>query len=165
MSRLNVDQIHTRTGTGSPAIREMPVFLATNSTNQNVTSGVETKVILNVSDFDTNNYFDTSNNRYLPLISGYYNFTGTVRCNVSSNMTAGMAILYKNGSSYKLNRLVGIISSSSIHVLVTSTIYMNGTTDYVELYGSIAGTSPFFQAVPAPSTIGCSLEGFLVRPD
>ena len=162
MSRLNVDQIHTRTGTGSPAIREMPVFLATNSTNQNVTSGVETKVILNVSDFDTNNYFDTSNSRYLPLIPGYYSFTGSIRCNVSSSMSAGIVHLYKNGSLYTTYRITGINTASSIHLSKTSIIYMNGTTDYVELYGSIAGNSPFFQSA---ATEGCSLEGFLVRPD
>ena len=162
MSRLNVDQIYTRTGTGSPAIREMPVFLAINSTNQNITAGVTTKVTLDISEFDTNNYFDTSNSRYLPLIPGYYSFTGSIRFSVSSSMTEAIMHLYKNGSLYTTYRILGITTTSSIHLSKTSIIYMNGTTDYVELYGSIAGNSPYFKSA---GTEGCSLEGFLVRPD
>ena len=170
MSRLNVDQIYTRTGTGSPAIREMPVFRGYLSATQSISSNVNTKVNIDTKTgdglFDTNGYFDTVNKRYVPQIAGYYQFNGTIRVSGTS-ITRIVSFLYKNGIPYEYGQAINPSStSSSQHVLVSSLIYMNGTTDYVELNGTATATSPSFStAAPTTPAASCFLEGFLVRPD
>ena len=51
-------------------------------------------------------------------------------------------LLYKNGALYKRgNRqdVAGVVAIS-----ISSLVYLNGSTDYVEIYGTVTGTSPTF---------------------
>lgn len=164
MSRLNVDQIYTRTGTGSPAIREMPAFRGYLSADQSISSGVNTKVNIDTvtgdNYFDTNGWFDTTNKRYVPQIAGYYQFNGVIRCEGTSQ-TLQFALFYKNGSAYGA---YGLKRDANVNnVEASDIIYLNGSTDYVELWGSITASSPRFDFVDPVVT--CFFSGFLVRPD
>ena len=162
MSRLNVNQIYTRTGTGSPTIREMPAFRAYLSTTQSITSSVATKVNIDTVTFDTNNWFDTTNYRYTPQIAGYYLILGIVRCGGTS-MTTQVARIYKNGSEHIIGDINRVSTSLPINVSVSDIIYLNGSTDYVELYGFVtASSNAEFNYGAAPS-VSSFLSGFLVR--
>ena len=109
-------------------------------------SGVATKAKLDTKEFDTNSFFDaTTNYRFTPTIAGYYLISAA--CNVTWGSGSGIfdtyTFIYKNGSSYKMNRTyasnVGPISNC-----ITALVYLNGSTDYIELYGEIvtSATSP-----------------------
>ena len=137
-----------------------PAFSAYNTSNQSFTSTVTTKVTLDSENFDTNNNFASS--RFTPTVAGYYQFNGEVAvASASTNITESEAIIYKNGASAAFGTyVVGPNSAVGISVAV-GLIYMNGTTDYVELYGYGAGTSPYFRSLSA--TISCKLSGFLAR--
>jgi len=163
MSRLNVDQIYTRTGTGTPALREMPAFRAYLSATQSITSSVITKVAIDTIDFDTNSWFDTANNRYVPQIAGYYKFDGIVKV-TGTSQTQQISYLYKNGAEYSIGEINRVATSSSIHLNISDIVYLNGSTDYVELFGLVAassGTSFLF----GTTTNTSFFSGFLVRPD
>ena len=114
-----------------------PAFSAYNNTLQSVTSATWTKVTINTETFDTNNNFDsTTNYRFTPTVAGYYQIVGAVFPNTTT--TYVYAGIYKNGTAYST---VGN-GSTSAGCLVSSIIYFNGSTDYVELYGWLLGTTP-----------------------
>jgi hypothetical protein len=117
-----------------------PAFSAYNNSTQSISNGAFTKVTLSSEDFDTNNNFDSSTNyRFTPTIAGYYQ----VNCTVFAEATTISRIIanpYKNGSS--LTRLVdiGVTGSNSAGVTGSIIVYMNGSTDYLELYVYVTGT-------------------------
>lgn len=109
-----------------------PAFSAYFTGSQTINDNVSTKVILNNETFDTNSCFDsTTNYRFTPNVAGYYSITGTVYLSTPSNYVT--AQLGKNGSIIK----VGAQAGNGAYLYgstVTDTVYLNGTTDYVELY-------------------------------
>lgn len=121
------------------------------------TSALAAKIPLDTAFIDTNGSVNTGLNRVIPTKAGYYSVTGKV--NVSMTGTGGFtlaAMIYKNGSIYEgYNQLIDYSSSFSQTMTVTTLIYVNGTTDYIELYcGTNSGTA---------SCTG-SLNGQYVRP-
>jgi hypothetical protein len=109
----------------------MPAFRASASAVQSLTNQTNTKITLDVKLFDTNNNFASS--RFTPTVAGYYLFAGQVSTNTTTNNVPLYVQIMKNGSSVGSNIGVGTASSSTgCHI--TSLVYMNGSTDYVELY-------------------------------
>ena len=135
----------------------MPAFSVYNNASQSITSSTWTKVALQLKEFDTANCFDsTTNYRFTPTVSGYYQINGCVNTN-GTVISRAIISVYKNGVEYKR----GIDVSSSINQAIVSTIvYFNGTTDYVELYGFITATSPSFNT---SGTYTTWLNGAMVR--
>ena len=108
-----------------------PAFSAYASTTQSITAATWTKVNFANEYFDTNSNFASS--RFTPTVAGYYMLSSNVYFDSSP---AGQAILNLslNGagsSGYGLSRMsisgVGAVSGSMV-------VYMNGTTDYAEIY-------------------------------
>lgn len=114
--------------------------------NQSVSNSTTVKVNLNAEWFDTANCFDTSNGRFTPNVAGYYMITGGVNLSASAIQT-GFAWIFKNGISWAQNVWYYPTSPGLDQTTVTlsSLVYCNGTTDYIELYGYItaSGTRVF----------------------
>ena len=122
----------------------MPAFSAKANANQSITTSTWTKVQLPSEDFDTANAFDsTTNYRFTPLVAGYYQINGEIRFNGTSMSQLGSAI-YKNGSVVSSNVFPIPTVTNQYSSQVSKLIYLNGSTDYVELYGLVVGTSPSF---------------------
>jgi hypothetical protein len=164
MSRINVDQIYTRTGTGSPIIREMPVFYAYRSGTQSITSSIDTTIQLNAELYDTEGWFNTSLYQYIPQIAGYYQFNWGIYIRATSGATRGLCTLIKNNSAtdYVRGAYLPAFNGTDWNASGGTLMYMNGTTDYVEIRGYLTATSPVVQGTNAGDTFLC---GFLVRPD
>jgi len=113
----------------------MPAFSAYQSSAQSIT-GSFTKVQCQTEEFDTNSAYDNSTNyRFTPQVAGYYQVTGCwTAATVGTNL--GIAI-YKNGSDFK--RGANIQASAAI-ITVSALVYLNGSTDYIELYVASAVT-------------------------
>ena len=112
----------------------MPAFSAYQSSAQTLSSATLTKIQFQTEEFDTNSCFDsTTNYRFTPNVEGYYLVSGHVQPDAS--YTAGIQAIYKNGSVYKYGsynaNATGVSQPS-----VTCLVYLNGSTDYVEFYGS-----------------------------
>jgi len=120
----------------------MPAFNAYMSANQTVTTGVSTKVILNIETFDTNSNFDsTTNYRFTPTVAGYYQFNGSIYGQATTSMTATYIQINKNGTLYQYGAVQNFTAGTSPQgITINSLVYLNGSTDYVELFGTIIGT-------------------------
>lgn len=137
-----------------------PAFSAYLSSNQSVSNATYTKVQLNTESYDTNSNFDnTTNYRFTPTVAGYYLITGSIRISSTSPSTYVWAI-YKNGANYaELN--VATSPAQYDARTVTQIISMNGTTDYIELFGYCSGSSAqTFNAGSNETWLsGCLLRG------
>lgn len=118
-----------------------PSFSAYKPTSaQSLTSTVWAKAQLTAEEFDTGNCFDSSTNyRFQPNVAGYYqvSYQGYLS---GGPLTNGEAALYKNGAAIA----AGVYGAPTSNVLVSvgsKLVYMNGTTDYLELYLYATGTA------------------------
>lgn len=106
-----------------------PAFSAYQNSSQTVSVNTWTKVSFQAENFDTSNCYDTATYRFTPNVAGYYQLSGGVSVNTSSCVI--YAAIYKNGSSEKILQYSGPTVPA---VFGSTLIYLNGTTDYVELY-------------------------------
>ena len=125
--------------------------------DQSVTSATWTKVNLSAEEFDAAGDFDaTTNYRHTPTIAGYYQYSFSVQGN-GTTISACVSAIYKNGTIYKqgsYNQTSAVIISPG-----SALVYMNGTTDYIELFGYVVGTTVVFNY----GSICTYLTGCLVR--
>jgi len=138
----------------------MPAFSAYGSTVQTISTASYTKIILNNIEFDTSSAFDyTTNYRFNPKVAGYYQINGSVWWNTASGTTYCETILYKNGSIYKFSP--GYITPNGYGGAgVSSVVYFNGSTDYVELYTIQSSGS---SQTTSPNLYGVFMNGSLIR--
>ena len=108
-----------------------PAFSAYASVSTSLTNGTNTKITFGTKEFDTANAFDaTTNFRFTPLVAGYYQVNGAVMLVATSTQLS--ASIFKNGASYKQGQFSG--SASAGNSIVSALVFLNGTTDYIELY-------------------------------
>jgi hypothetical protein len=138
-----------------------PAFSAyLSSATQTMTAATWTKVILNSENFDTNSNFDsTTNYRFTPTVAGYYQFNCQINAASGSN-TSVQGSIYKNGAAYTK---FSVYATSAIlddwMIQQGALIYLNGSTDYVELYSLCVGSS----ILNGGSTLETFMTGFLAR--
>lgn len=114
-----------------------PVFSAYQSTLQSLVSATLTKVVLQSEEVDTNNAFDSvTNYRFQPNVAGYYYVTGQVQSSGPSNFYVA---IHKSGN--ELKRGVQSTGAATYAANVACLVYLNGTTDYVELFAWQNGTT------------------------
>jgi hypothetical protein len=129
-----------------------PAFSATNSASQTVSAATDTKVTLDVEIFDTNSNFASS--RFTPTVAGYYQINAGVYC---GSVTRNISMIYKNGSVYSFGTDLST-STGEQRSRVSQLIYLNGSTDYVELY-----VLPFGGTSVGPGIENTFFSGSLVR--
>ena len=115
----------------------MPAFSAYSNNSQTIVTATYVKMQINTEEFDTANCYDpTTNYRFTPNVAGYYQVNGTI--NFNATVTAPQLGIYKNGSQFKM----GSNPASGNWATVAALIYLNGSTDYIELYGAhVTGTT------------------------
>ena len=118
-----------------------PAFSAYLTTVQTgVSVNTWTKCNLDTEEFDTNNNFASS--RFTPTIAGYYQVNGAVDISASGTDPVYFQIaIYKNGTAYKTTYLYHTVTTLRGNSNVSSVIYMNGSTDYLEMYGYGSGST------------------------
>jgi hypothetical protein len=137
-----------------------PAFSAYGNATQNPTLSTWTKVLLQVEDFDTNNNFASST--FTPTVAGYYQINARVRGVVATTFTGLQTAIYKNGVSQSVVLLQATLGNGYNSHQVSDVIYMNGTTDYLEVYTFLSGTGTVVLDNPNPSA-ACRFSGSLVR--
>lgn len=110
-----------------------PAFRATGA-SQAFTANVFTKLACSTEQLDNTAAYDSvTNYRFTPHKAGWYHVEAQMQ-SVVGNFGAALAI-YKNGADYQ--RLQGILANTITDSLSGSCmVYLNGTTDYIEAYGS-----------------------------
>ena len=114
-----------------------PTFSAYVGSAQTINTSVFTKMQCNTEEFDTASCYDPSTNyRFTPNVAGYYQVNGNV--SYTAQVTAPQLAIYKNGSQAK----IGNNPATGNWSCVSALIYLNGTTDYIELYcAHVTGTT------------------------
>lgn len=116
----------------------VPAFSAYMGSSQTLSQATPTKLQFNTKLFDTNSNFDaTTNYRFTPTVAGYYQITGSATLQSTTTTQSITILLYKNGSSYKVGVASTPTGSAFAVSEVTSVVYFNGSTDYVEMWGYI----------------------------
>jgi hypothetical protein len=123
---------------GGISILAGPAFRATEAGNQTVTNNTATKVTLSTVTFDTNSNWASS--RFTPTVAGYYMIIGYVAGYGTTNTALVEASIAKNGATYEVGSLTYLATGfNSGTSNVQCIVYMNGSTDYIELYGRVVG--------------------------
>jgi len=142
--------------TGTMAM-DGPAFSAYANAVQTVSVNTFTKIVFQVEDFDTASAFDNATNyRFLPTVAGYYQVNGLLWLNGTVTTNQGIVALFKNGSI--IARLIDsnpstTLSANGITGFGNSMlIYLNGSTDYIELYGYYNLGTATFSSVTASYT-------------
>jgi hypothetical protein len=124
-----------------------PAFSAYASSATSLTNNGYTKVAFQTKEFDTASCYDNSTNyRFTPTVAGYYQ----VNAGVAASFTTGESTIYiyKNGTRVKNGQDNGALT---YQVNIASLIYLNGSTDYIEIYvyqgtGAAINTSATLQS-------------------
>jgi hypothetical protein len=142
----------------------MPAFSARNSSNQtSISSATWTKVTFDTEDFDTNSNFASST--FTPTVAGYYQFNSVLRLAFSAAWNAGGLSFYKNGSEFRRQTFLENFTtlSSNTHIAGSALIYLNGSSDYVEIYGYMASSTGTRAFGFDTSNVACFFNGCMVR--
>lgn len=160
-----------------------PIFSAykdSNGTSQNITTsiGVDTYgavVELNAEEYDSAGAFNTTTYRFLPAVAGYYSFYGIGRFYTSgASGNVGVAVeIRKNGLNtagnvYRGTETYSYLATSGelyLQATVNVMVYLNGSTDYVELYALIVTNGSTKQLRDDYDSAGQTsrLQGTLIR--
>ena len=135
----------------------MPAFSASCSSGTSVSNTTFTKVSFQTENFDTNNNF--ASNRFTPTVAGYYQINATVGIGTATFPIT--TFIYKNGSAYVVGS-IGSFQATQINTAscVSSLIYFNGSTDYVEIYVyQASGTTQTTQTAEQSQFSGCMVRG------
>tara|TARA_R110000737_G_scaffold345881_1_gene374970 strand:- start:19 stop:501 length:483 start_codon:yes stop_codon:yes gene_type:complete len=124
----------------SGAIANTPAFEAYLGSAQGVSNYTSTKVTINTENFDTAGNFNTSDNRFTPTTSGKYFVYGQVYGDpqTASDLNYTQMDIRKNGSTIKLGKVdLRNNPGREASVFFSTIITMNGSSDYVELWGQV----------------------------
>jgi hypothetical protein len=127
------DSSVTQAKLGAGVAGNGPVFSSNMSANQTISSATFTKVVFNLApSFGTaTNGWDTVNNRFQPTVAGYYLVTGCVYATGAGWADQSLVIIYKNGGGEIRCQDTG---AKLYNLTVNGMVYLNGTTDYLEIY-------------------------------
>ena len=136
----------------------MPAFSAYANTTVSAAPTTFTKLLFQVEEYDTNNNFASS--RFTPTVAGYYQINGMMANPSAPANGSCLLSIFKNGSRYSDGNQL-FTTSNAPKNLLSMLVYLNGTTDYVELYGyqSSVGTVNFL----GNGLTEGYFQGFLVR--
>jgi len=102
---------------------------------QTVVTGTDT--IVNPMDtivFDPSSAYNLTTNRFVPQTAGYYSITAIASFAASAGVGFfTCALFFKNGTRFDLGNATAVYPTIPNFMLIQSLVYMNGTTDYIEL--------------------------------
>lgn len=132
-------------GSGVTLLSNVPAFQAILSADQTVTDDTTTKVQFDIEDLDTDNCYDNSTNyRFTPTVAGkYFVYSGLELKSTGNALEYVILDIKKNDTTNNIriinnpadNQASGIVNYAS------SIIDMNGSTDFIEIYATIAVSS------------------------
>lgn len=129
-----------------------PAFSAWQNAGQSLSATTWTALACQAEEFDTANCYSTSTYAFTPNVAGYYYLAGGFQ--VATTQTTLLCQIYKNGSSYKTL----IWNPTTPGAWGSCLAYLNGTTDYVQMYVYSGVTQN-----TAANQVTTYFQGFLAR--
>ena len=143
---LNLADTYDFTGTvtGAGGVNT-PYFEAYIPSNQSLSDNTPTKLNFNTETFDSGGMYDTTNKRFLPTEAGKYLIYFHVVYNAQGvdRFHNCVTQVRKNGSNYKQYYFDDYDNYMSYAKATTGSVIidLNGSSDYVEIYGSFNYTT------------------------
>jgi hypothetical protein len=134
-----------------------PAFSAYKTSNQSLNATTATKITFDTEQFDTANCFASS--RFTPNVAGYYQITTTLSF---TSAVAGYCqiYIYKNGTLFSRPTQLQLSTSSFNGLPASFLIYLNGSTDYIEIYSTTLNDGVVYgDALGFTFFQGCLLRG------
>lgn len=133
-----------------------PAFSAYQSAAQTPAATTWTKISFQSEEFDTASAFDSASTyRFTPQTAGYYQINGAIGVNGLANPECA---IYKNGTVFKAGSLGAYATSVGAVSAASALVYLNGSTDYVELWGYLSASVPLLA-----SASGTYFQASLIR--
>ena len=130
-------------------------FRAYQNATTALSNGSHTKVIFQVDDFDATNAYDATTGRWNPKVAGNYQINWTISYNQGSPART-FSDLRKNNVA--IGRSTDINSANLLSMGGSSLVYMNGTTDYLEVWCYSGGAN-----LSTDGTISTQFSAFLTN--
>lgn len=130
--RLNADMVDGRhlTGIYGTAIG----CKVRTSANLTMTSAdTYYKVVFNTEDYDIGGYFDTSTNRYTPLVHGLYSVKVRLLFGNVADQNDLYIAIYKNGAIYEGHYIIAS-KAANTPLEFNCDVELDGVDDYIEIY-------------------------------
>jgi hypothetical protein len=173
---LTIDASQNATFAGKVTASNLqgPVFDVVLSGNQSISSSTQTLVQFNSKNFDTASAFNATGSTvgtapaysFNPQIAGYYLINMGVITEGSNYATIGYGSLYKNGSILRSsggNFQGGTGTMNITSANLSEIVYMNGSTDYLQVYAYGSYTNCIIVATASQAAGGSYFSGSLVR--
>ena len=166
------DEAGTVLTSASPVVypKGVPAFRAYLSADQTVTVNVNTKINFNTEVFDTASCFNNTGSAvggipayaFMPNVAGYYQVNLNLYGNSTSSLSFNYIQIWKNGAENTSVVYGPWVGGTSILGNVSTLVYLNGTTDYIEAYGQESGAGTIVFKGGSAFTV---FSGVLVRAD
>jgi hypothetical protein len=114
-------------------ITEVAFSVDRNGSNQTIAATTTDTLNFTRENFDTASVFDLTTDRFTPTVAGYYYFTALGRIASLGSENEFSLMIYKNGSAVAAARSLASTTDNDFSVTASQVVYMNGTTDYVDL--------------------------------
>lgn len=101
---------------------------------QSIAGATTEKILIDTISFDTEGVVDIANSRIIPNLAGYYQVSGNARFGSIPDGETFFCSIFKNGERVSAGAYFRSGSSGQGISTVSDLVYMNGTTDYLELY-------------------------------
>lgn len=139
----NADIVDERALSDLTPAATSPVFCVAdlNGVNQTgVASATNTKVNLSHAPINVGGGFDTANKWFKPTIAGYYSISAQISATMPANTVIGLQIRVNGGIVAFVNTVAPV--ASLVFATTQQIVYLNGGSDYVEMWGSQNSGSP-----------------------
>jgi hypothetical protein len=145
-------------GLGANIALNGPVFIVNRSTtNQSISSGIDTVVLFNTAVVDSNSFYDTGTGKFQPTIAGYYLITTSLLL-AGTSTTVASGSIQKNGNEIaRIGTIFATFGTGPQAITGLVIASLNGSTDYIQVKAYITASSN--TAVNMASTMtGCLLR-------
>ena len=150
-------------------ITSAPAFSAYIAANQSATGSAQI-ITFNTKVYDSNNCFNNTGSTvtlngvsvsaysFGPNVAGYYQINCSLPAFDTVSGSAYLLQIYKNGSLFLTGAALPFASgTSTVGGSASQVIYMNGTSDTVQIYGRFIGTLPVFSGTATGSIFSAAL--------
>ena len=101
---------------------------------QSIAGATTEKILIDTISFDTEGVVDIDNSRIIPNLAGYYQVSGNARLGSIPDTQTVLCSIFKNGERVSAGAYFRSGSTGQGISTVSDLVYMNGTTDYLEIY-------------------------------
>ena len=160
----------TSVATSSTTPTSGPTFSATSNATQTISVNVFTLINLQTKTWDTATAFNNTGSTttlngisvpayaFAPPVAGYYQVNFSIDSGSgSTSPSRALSSLYKNAANYR--NASNFIGTTAYSGMGSSLVYLNGTSDYIQMYGLISAATAIVSNISSQTFF----EAFLAR--